>query len=105
MAQVLIPPRVQPQTTATITISAKSKRDDEAFDFIDDNPATEDEIFNSLSPAALAETDFKDKEDAGDTSQIEDVPNSEYIQIANKSNTYSLAADPDGGNIYIGAAG
>ena len=43
--------------------------------------------------------------DSSDTSQIEDVPNSSYVQISDTSNTYSLAADPDGGNIYISAAG
>ena len=83
----------------------KVKRGDQPFDFIQDNSAADDATFEALSAAAFADTDVINQQDSSDTSQIEGVSDSTYVQITDTSKTYSLAAEPEGGNIYISAAG
>ena len=85
---------------------ATVKRDDSPFEYAEDSdedsPA-DDSVFDSLSSAALTEATAANQ--ANDTSEIDDAPDSSYVTIADVGNTYSLVSDPDSGNLYVGAAG
>ena len=85
---------------------ATVKRDDSPFEYAEDSdeasPA-DDSAFESLSSAALTEATTANQ--ANDTSEIDDAPDSSYVTIADVGNTYSLVSDPDSGNLYVGVAG
>ena len=87
-------------------MEVKAKGDDSPFEFLEDSDETspaDDSAFESLSSAALAEASAMDQ--ANDTSQIDDIPDSSYMTIADISNSYPLTSDSDNGNLYVGAAG
>lgn len=83
--------------------NGKFRREDDPFDFVEDasDEPSDDFDFNSLSAAALSEASTADTDDASDTSQVDDIPDSSYVQINDLSGTYSLSANADNGNIYL----
>jgi len=88
--------------------SVLSKRQsDDPYGFVDsDDPdeSANNPGFEELCDMALGEADGETQPEGNTTGVIDD-PDSTFVYINDLANTYSLYADPDNGNLYIGNPG